>query len=414
MKQKIRASMRNRLASVLALLAVGTAAACTVEDAVVQPPTGTPGGELFARYVAVGNSITAGMQSAGLSDSLQQLAYPVLLARQAGAPFRYPALNNPGCPRPYAQPVLLGSGRVGGPNAPDCSLRATPVPDVVQNLGLPGETLASAFDLGVDLNPPEVNFLKTFILGGRTQIEAMVASQPTLISVWLGNNEQIGPAARGDAALLTSPTQFAAALDQLVTAIGSTPARDVVMIGPVNGLTIPAIQPGAYYWALAQSTPLPKPVSDNCAPGTPGGANLLHIGVLSNPQIPAVSCAADAPLVITPAEQAAFAENAEALNAAIRQRAEQNGWIYIDPRALLNQLLADPNQVRKCQGLATATPATFMAAVQNTCPGPTAPNFFGAAFSFDATHPSTALHRSVANLLIQQINQAHGLQIPTL
>ena len=38
---------------------------------------------LLTRYVSLGNSLTAGIQSGGLTDSLQLRAYPVLIARQA-------------------------------------------------------------------------------------------------------------------------------------------------------------------------------------------------------------------------------------------------------------------------------------------------------------------------------------------
>ena len=70
------------------------------------------GGTLFIRYVAMGNSITAGFQSAGINDSLQARAYPVLLAQRAGATFNYPAVSMPGCPRPFLAP-LGTTGRRG-------------------------------------------------------------------------------------------------------------------------------------------------------------------------------------------------------------------------------------------------------------------------------------------------------------
>src|SRR5260370_35757069 len=59
-------------------------------------------GAIFARYVALGNSITAGYQSAGINDSTQQRSYAVLLARQFGTRFTYASLRNPGCPPPLA------------------------------------------------------------------------------------------------------------------------------------------------------------------------------------------------------------------------------------------------------------------------------------------------------------------------
>ena len=50
----------------------------------------------------------------------------------------------------------------------------------------------------------------------------------------------------------------------------------------------------------------------------------------------------------------------------------------------------------------------------STCPGPTAPNFFGALFSFDAQHPSSLAHRIIANEVIRALNAKHGLSIPLL
>ena len=57
--------------------------------------------ELFRRYVAVGNSITAGVQSDGLNDSTQAQGSPVLLAQQAGTAFSDSlGCKDPGVPRP--------------------------------------------------------------------------------------------------------------------------------------------------------------------------------------------------------------------------------------------------------------------------------------------------------------------------
>src|SRR6266513_788813 len=91
--------MTVRRVCLLAGLGVALAAAGCHQDKLVTPlPPQYAGGTMFQRYVSFGNSITAGFQSFGLSDSLQQLAYPVLLARAMGTPFSYPTLNNPGCP----------------------------------------------------------------------------------------------------------------------------------------------------------------------------------------------------------------------------------------------------------------------------------------------------------------------------
>ena len=90
----------RRFSLAAGLGAVLVAAACTNEELMTPSVPAYTGGAMFARYVAFGNSITAGIQSGGLSDSLQQVAYPVLLATAMGTTFHYPKLNNPGCPPP--------------------------------------------------------------------------------------------------------------------------------------------------------------------------------------------------------------------------------------------------------------------------------------------------------------------------
>ena len=44
------------------------AAACHEDDLFITPPPPYTGGAMFQRYVAMGNSITAGVQSGGIND----------------------------------------------------------------------------------------------------------------------------------------------------------------------------------------------------------------------------------------------------------------------------------------------------------------------------------------------------------
>jgi hypothetical protein len=70
------------------LLGAALLAGCRADDDVpLTAPASSVDNGLLARYVAIGNSITAGMQSAGINDSLQIRAYPVLIALAAGKPF---------------------------------------------------------------------------------------------------------------------------------------------------------------------------------------------------------------------------------------------------------------------------------------------------------------------------------------
>ena len=88
----------------LAALALALAAALAgcAEDqsaADLRPDLSNNGG-IFQRFVVLGTSIGAGLQSGGINDSTQRLAFPSLVAGQSGAVFEYPSLRMPGCPAP--------------------------------------------------------------------------------------------------------------------------------------------------------------------------------------------------------------------------------------------------------------------------------------------------------------------------
>jgi lysophospholipase L1-like esterase len=420
---------RNRhklpLTAVACLALLG---ACTEPDAAVRPAADTPGGELFARYVALGNSITAGFQSGGINDSTQLRSYPVLLAQQAGVPFGAPLLNRPGCPPPLVAPFTTQRVQVPGLPPVECALRATPVPRLVQNLAVPGAVIASALDL-----TPAANALTSFILGGRTPVEAMVAARPTLVSVWLGNNDALGAALSANLGALTPVEAFQASLDGIVARIRESGARDAILIGAVDPTVAPALQPGVFAWLIKQNPQtaplLPNPVNANCAPTTPTGqpnpqafnqVSLQIVGrtIPGTTQLLEINCAPGAPFVLTEAMMNTVSQRVTAFNNLIQQRATANDWIYMDPNDILRPFLADPSQIRKCQALPaalqTGNPAQIQQAILTTCPSPDPAAGFGALISFDGVHPSTRAHRIISNDLIGMINQKHQLNIPTL
>lgn len=390
------------------------------EPYIVEPEAGG----LFTRYVSLGSSISAGFQSGGINVDLQREAYPVLLAEKADASFGIPALARPGCPPPLAGP--LTTVRISDE---PCALRTFTPPSLVQNLAVPGATVADASDpigTGTTLN--------TLILGGRTQVRALVDAQPSMVSVWLGNNDALNAALQGDAGLLTPINTFQAEYAEVVAAIQQTSALAVVLIGVSNPVqAAPALQPGAYFWAIAQSPPPGLPtlqVSDNCAPFTPtgtpnpGGLRLVSFLALAA-QIAAgadpivIDCSENAPGVLNTTEIGAITQQIGAFNAIIQQHAIANGWIYVDPAtALVAPALADPDNVRKCQLLATATtPQEFAAAVLNSCPVDLDPGtpltFFGNYISHDGIHPSAEGHAFIADVLAERLNAELGLSLPT-
>jgi hypothetical protein len=416
----------------LALSGAALLTGCAADDETVLGPGTTPvGGELFDRYVALGNSITAGFMSAGINDSTQALAYPVLLAQQAGleigTDFVVPFLRRPGCPPPLRAAFSTARVTVPGQTQPiPCALRVAPT-RIPNNLAVPGAEIASPTDASVSANP-----LTTFILGGASPVQRMQALEPTLVTSWLGNNDVHGASRFGNTSLLLPTASFSQSLTALVAAISQTPAAEddaVVLIGVVDPRYVPILQPGVFAFLVKQNPAtaplLPKTVSANCAPVGPTGQpnpnafNFVSLEVLTDASVTEISCA-DRPgtrdYVVTPAEMAAISTRTAEFNAAIEAAADANGWMYVDPNEMFASLFANPAAVRRCQGL---TPTVFaqgqaaiFQAVATTCPSPQAG--FGALLSFDAFHPSPYAHRLVTNLVIDELNAKFGLSIPKL
>lgn len=429
-----------------ALVALPLLGACIDDQSPIAPVVPAAGGELFQRYVSIGNSITAGYVSGGITAAAQAQAYPVQLAARAGAEFTIAVLAGRGCTPPYRGPFVFDTVRVGpGSTSQTCDLLVAPAPRLVNNLAVPGATLSDALNRNRPANP-----LSSLFLGGRSQVERMVEAQPTLVSVYLGNNDVLGGAGAGDTTRLTPAARFAAQVDSLVGWLRQTPAgqggpnRDVVILGiaPFPAL----LQPGAYFFAQYSADPVGfqartgKTVNANCAPvpGNPFAASLVSFAIFAS-AVPQIDCDGVTGLatdfVLTPTETTTFITRVAAYNTALQAAATANNWTYVDvnvvlagagttPANLRQRLPAD--RFRLCQGLATATtPAEIQVAVVTTCPAPTPPtavyapgsaayaNFFGSWLTFDAVHPDVEFQTAVARAIAAALNAKHGTTVPT-
>src|SRR5690606_18586577 len=140
----------SRIRSLRGIAVAGSAlallAACEGPVEIRQPPVSSANG-LFDRYVALGNSLTAGYQSGGINDSTQKEGYAYLLGRQMmGDDYAYPQLAGRGCAPPVAN--FQTQERVGGPTVTDktCDLRsAGSVTAVLNNVAVPGATSLDPF-----------------------------------------------------------------------------------------------------------------------------------------------------------------------------------------------------------------------------------------------------------------------------
>jgi len=394
--------------------------------------------KLFKEYVAMGSSIAAGFMSGGINDSTQLLAYPVILAARGDAKkFDVPLIAKPGCPAPWLAPIT--------PSAPSCAGRANNIlPPDANNVAVPGVRVAEAL-----VPPASAGSIYSLLLGGTSEVGAMLAAKPTFVTAQLGDNDVFEAALAGAVgaivpngdSILTRLASFQSSYAQIAAALASVnQLRGAVLVGVVDPLFgSPIVQPGAYFFLArdASGNFLGKPVNANCAPLTPQGqpnplaANLVSGQIVLDPNLPQINCdpAGFPPgdprrgaYLIDPTEQLLIHTRVLQYNATIAQIGAANGWAFVDPNIIIAGALASrtngrADQLRKCQDLATAmTLPALQLALLNTCPvtGPTAaPNFFGALVSFDGVHPSALGQQAIANLIATAVNARYGTALAT-
>lgn len=408
--------MKLRLLAATALL-LPALAGCGEDESLNAPDLSNNGG-LLQRYVAMGNSITAGLQSAGINDSTQHRSYAAMFAAAGGAPFFIPSLSMPGCPPPFVNNIT--QARVGNGAGDTCALRQDEHLPYVSNVAVPSATSFSPMDN--QSAQSNSNALTTFILGGRTQVQAMQDADPTFVSLWIGNNDVLGAVTNsadpGNENLVVPIAMFQANYGAILDAIEETGA-EAALIGVVDVSSIPYASLGVIYFCLKNGgcpEPLPPQnpaiaaipftVAATCAPAIAGGlgetslvpwtVGIARIGAAAQGTPTSLDCALDTDVIL--AEEAGLIQAAvTGYNTYISQQAAQRGWAYFDPNPTLQQLRAQGQipPFPDISALVTGGPISF-----------------GPYISLDGLHPSTLAHTLIADSLVSAVNQTYGTSIP--
>jgi len=251
----------------LTVLGISALAACSdFED---HKTDGSTGSANFTKYMAVGNSITAGFQSNALFEAGQLKSYARHIALSAGTKFETPTISGDGLGGRIKWDGSTVNGSPAFTYAPingglpsNQAYYTSATGDNYNNLGIPGAILVipnsgalgnatDFFDVNVKsdgtdalVGPGGVGgsrknafFNVTLLNGGRGSsiFKALKTSQPTFVSLWLGNNDVLGyatsggtsPAAPTDAAVFQA--KYAQVLDS-VLALNSAPKVVVATI----------------------------------------------------------------------------------------------------------------------------------------------------------------------------------------
>lgn len=390
--------------------------------------------DLFARYVSLGNSLTAGYQSGALTAQHQEFSFVKQIANQAGVgeTFAQPLLGYPGLGTYTAQgaglmelqgfdasgnPIIVPSSYAAAgfdPSNPYLSADIMTHPAPYNNLGIPGIVLADLDSAVSAVNSYSHSGLIDPILrnanpafGNSNPIKQALMLQPTFVSVWIGNNDVLGYATSGGTSP-AAPTD-AAVFELLYTNMlnkvtsGGAGAKAVVAnIPDVTSIpfftTVPyAVDPGT-----GTAVALVIQATDGIRQATADDLILLTgkslIGDVSGTYGPAgvpVGFDASAPMptsVVLDKDEIVVAKNAvSAFNSSIATVAAQFGVPVVD----MNSFLAEISAGTSVSGV--DVDGAFLT---------------GGVFSLDGVHPNSFGYALAANQFIDVINANFDTNIP--
>ncbi|HUR00350.1 MAG TPA: SGNH/GDSL hydrolase family protein [Gemmatimonadaceae bacterium] len=412
---------RNWFLSAGTIGLVLTVAACDDSNKV----SGPKGQEAFERYVSIGTSVSMGVQSDGVYYASQQVAWPSLLAHMAFAPkFTSPLIQGPGCYSPLIAPIQftrrLSGAAYPGVVASDqvCAL----FPNITlptNNVAIDGSTTYAALHVTPDTvaNAPtnvesdqRKRLYKAVLAPGKSQVTAMMAQNPTLVSVELGANEALRAVTGGilipatkyrqpDGTFTYYPiTVWQPEYDAIADSVAKTGAKALLVSVPKIPSLV-GLYPGDDFWqdrAAFQSFGII--VNADCQ----GNTNQIYsyqkvLVALASPKPANFSCTdnpAAADFILTPADITFINNLIDAMNAHISELANSHSWAYLDLNASLGQFVA----VRSHFSL-----STFL-----SCTRP-----FGQYISLDGVHPNADGAQMIANAAADALNAKYGFEIPT-
>lgn len=259
---------------------------CSTEDDLIQDrkdnnpliadpdPSGTPGSADFTKFIAIGNSLTAGYMDGALYDDGQASNFANILAKQfqvsgvGGGEFNQPNINSVlgfntilENPDPTTNAILgqfVLDLSIPGPvptiaSNDDLVAFGTPYSGpAINNFGVPGILLGQLLTPATGgpnagINPAYNPYYARFAsdpsadgINGSTIIGDAVAAQPTFFTLWIGSNDVLGYAVSGatNEAIFTSPGDFDFQYNAaLGTLLANSAAKGVLIsIPPVTAL----------------------------------------------------------------------------------------------------------------------------------------------------------------------------------
>lgn len=411
--------MKKYILNSLIAAVVLFAASCKPE---IETPAGTTAGQAnFSKYIAVGNSLTAGFADGGLYLEGQKVAYPNLLAAQmatvGGGAFTSPF---------FADSQANGSGYLtlsalvnGSPTLANVTTNlayrdATHLAKYtgeVQNLGIPGMRVDLAFAVPYSAaNMYMERLLNDTQVGITTYFQFIQGRNHSFFSLWLGNNDALGWATNGgvttDATnVLTDKATFSMLYSNLINALTAGGQKGVVG-------TIPDVTAVPYFNTVTVSALLAAAKAINPA----AVAVFIQTGT-------GVRAATSEDLIRLPFQTAGLFGTGAIPYGLDPRNPIANNWVLdkdeiIRVKDYVNSYNSTIKSLANSKGLAIADTYTYLNMVKAgiAIQGININSAFitGGAFSLDGVHLTPRGNAVIANVFIDAINSKYNSTIPSI
>jgi len=382
------------------------------EDPVVPPRT--------FRYVAVGDSLTAGFMDGGLIYDGQMGSYPALIASKLNLASAFtqpyimqPGLGNSAATDGYVAGVLRWNDGIiellGETLAADAA-KLSPTAILTApygNLGVPGATVADVLwahdsaDSSVEGNKYFDLILRNSNLGKSTMAEQAIRKRPTIVTVWIGNNDILGGATSGDPVAGINMTnvevfavRFATLLAQLRTEVTAANGEAPIIVAA----NIPLVTDAPYF--------VPKALFDDAADGIVEDGNAApvptdesSVAFVRFPAFAELGKDGALPLsgewTLTGDEAAAVADMVAAYNVRIAEICDAAGVGLADMRQLLSDAKTGTFEPLGCGHYGIYQNPTTI-------------------YSLDGIHPNNKGYALAANVWLRTIDEAAGTDLGTV
>lgn len=401
----------------------------------------------ISKYVAVGNSLTAGFQNNALYQEGQEASFANMLAEKlAISDFENPLVSGPSLVPGRLELANFATSSIQ-PNPDSGSPLNADLPRPYDNLGIPGAILVDYLNPGnsgdlstraTDQTDPRFNpyyglVLRDEVAGSAPNIHNVVSElSPDLVTFWLGNNDVLGfVTSGGEGQAITPSANFQQLFEGSAQALGALGTK-VAFINIPNVTSIPYVfltngrlvadgllrvnngvyqllvdpQNGVYMDIYIETDGGTRTMveSDFLLLSAQTYLGQVQAGQVSPPVSPQTPVpdqyVLDGPTTSPPNGSSELVQAITAVqtfNGIIANAAASNdNFVLVDANAMFNEVF---------NRFVSGQPGYVDEAGEGYDPIP------GDLFSFDGVHPTNKGHAIVANLIINTLNDEFGYSI---